>query len=554
MVSPQSRTRVLLVSPRLNPNSFWSFKAACELQGARCLAPPLGLITLAAMLPPHWDLRLVDRNADEVLTSADLAQADLVMTGGMLPQEPDMLAIMDLCAAEGVPVCLGGPAPTSTPEVYAHADFLVVGEAESVVGDLVAAWERGERKGRFDAEKFKADVTKSPTPRFDLLTFKHYLWVNVQFSRGCPFTCEFCDIIELYGRNPRTKTPPQVLTELDRLFALGFRGHVDFVDDNLIGNKKAIKAFLPHLIRWQEEHGYPFKFSTEASLNLADDSELLFLMRRANFFSLFTGIETPDEATLIQTSKKQNTRRSIAESVHRIYKAGMYVSAGFIVGFDSEPGSVAKAMSACIDDTSIPTATVGLLTALPNTQLSRRLAKEERLFERFRQTMTEAGDMCTAGLNFTTLRPRRDVLMDYRDVVAEVYAPEAYFSRVRKIGRMIDRPMFRKRKIFWSHIFTDGLSFLRLCWRMSINHPELARHYWFTIYDTLRHHPEGIDTSVRNMAHYLHLYPFSQFLIETIDARIAMIDAGLWVEPRPISAANDASPVPRHSVSASAIA
>ena len=533
---------MLLVSPRLNQNSFWSFKSACELQGARCLAPPLGLITLAAMLPPSWDLRLIDRNADEILTEGDIAGADLVMTGGMLPQEPDMLAIIEMCARQGVPVCLGGPAPTSTPESYEHADFLVVGEAEGVIHDLVAAWERGERRGRFDAEKFKADVTRSPTPRFDLLKLRNYLWVNVQFSRGCPFTCEFCDIIELYGRNPRTKTAPQVLAELDRLFALGYRGHVDFVDDNLIGNKKAIKAFLPHLIVWQERHGYPFKLSTEASLNLADDPELLWLMRRANFFALFTGSETPDEATLIQTSKKQNTRRSIAESVHRIYASGMFVTAGFIVGFDSGQKSVAGAMANCIDESGISTATIGLLTALPNTQLSRRLHREGRLFERFRQTMTEAGDMCTAGLNFTTLRPRRDVLKDYRDVVAEVYAPAAYFARVRKLGRMIDKPMFRKRKIYWGSLLHDIVGVWRLSWRMTVRHPELARHYWRTLYDCLRRHPEGYEAVLHNMAHYLHLYPFSRFLVETIDERIAQQDAGLWVEPTPLQAPPPATP------------
>ena len=397
-------TRVLFVSPRFNPNSFWSFQGTCELQGARTLAPPLGLITVAAMLPQTWSMRLIDRNTTE-LTAADIAGVDLVMTGGMLPQEPDTLDVMAMCAAQGVPVCVGGPAPSSTPDVYAHADFLVVGEAESIIADLIAAWEAGERKGRFTAPKFQADVTSTPIPRFDLLTFRDYLWVNVQFSRGCPFTCEFCDIIELYGRAPRTKTTPQMLAELDRLMALGYRGHVDFVDDNLIGNKKAIKLFLPHLVEWQKKHRYPFKFSTEASLNLSDDAELLQMMRKANFFALFVGIETPDEATLTQTSKKQNTRRSIADSVHRLYAAGMYVAAGFIVGFDSEERSISQAMVKCIADTSIPTATVGLLTALPNTQLSRRLAKEGRLFNQFRQTMTESGDMGTAGLNFRDAPP-----------------------------------------------------------------------------------------------------------------------------------------------------
>jgi radical SAM superfamily enzyme YgiQ (UPF0313 family) len=524
----QRAPRVLFVSPRFNPNSFWSFQATVELQGARCLAPPLGLITLAGMLPQSWSMKLIDRNAAE-LSPDDILAADLVLTGGMLPQEPDTLAIIAQCQALGVPVAVGGPAPTSTPEVYAHAEFLVVGEAESVIGDFIAAWERGERKGRFTAPKFQADVTTTPVPRFDLLTFSHYGWVNVQFSRGCPFTCEFCDIIELYGRAPRTKTTAQMLAELDRLMALGYRGHVDFVDDNLIGNKKAIKQFLPHLREWQERNGYPFKFSTEASLNLADDGELLTMMRRANFFALFTGIETPDEATLVQTQKKQNTRRSIAESVHRIYAAGMYVAAGFIVGFDEEKKSIAAAMATCIRETSIPTATVGLLTALPNTQLSRRLAKEGRLFDAFRQSMTESGDMCTAGLNFETLRPRREIMQDYRDVVAEVYEPAAYFERVRKLGRMLNSAYFRRQKIFWPNIRRDLMAFLRLCWASTVRHPELARHFWATLWDCLRHHPVALEGVLRNMAHYMHLYPFSRYVIATVDARIADIDAGRWV-------------------------
>ncbi len=523
----QPPPRVLLVSPRFNPNSFWSFEGTVKLQGARCLAPPLGLITLAAMLPASWDLRLIDRNAED-LTEADIAGADLVMTGGMLPQEPDTLAIMQMAIDRGIPVCVGGPAPTSTPEAYAHADFIVIGEAESVIADFIADWEKGQRQGRYTAPKFQADVPTTPGPRFDLLTFSSYGWVNVQFSRGCPFTCEFCDIIELYGRAPRTKTTGQMLAELDRLLELGYRGHVDFVDDNLIGNKKAIKLFLPHLKVWQEQHDYPFKFSTEASLNLADDPDLLGMMRQANFFALFTGIETPDEATLVQTQKKQNTKRSIAESVHRIYAAGMYVAAGFIVGFDTEGQSVAGAMSTCIRETSIPTATVGLLTALPNTQLSRRLQKEGRLFDKFRASMTQSGDMCTAGLNFTTLRPRREIMQDYRDVVAEVYEPAAYFARVRRLGRMLKPPRFARQKTHWPNVLRDTVAFGRLCWGMTVKHPELARHFWPTLYDCVRHYPVAIEGVVRNISHFMHLYPFSRYVIRTVDERIAQIDAGAW--------------------------
>jgi radical SAM superfamily enzyme YgiQ (UPF0313 family) len=243
--------RVLLIYPRFIAETFWRFSEACELMGARYPVAPLGLITVAAMLPQHYEVRLVNRNVED-LTDVDLAWADIVMTGGMLTQQADTLALIELCQQHNVPVVIGGPDATSSPHIYAKADFRVLGEAEGVLGEFLAAWEAGERTGTFIAPKFQVDVTKSPMPRFDLLNFEHYLYVGVQYSRGCPFNCEFCDIIELFGRLPRTKTTPQILAELDRLYELGYRGHVDFVDDNLIGNKKALRLFLPKLKQWQQ--------------------------------------------------------------------------------------------------------------------------------------------------------------------------------------------------------------------------------------------------------------------------------------------------------------
>ena len=228
----------------------------------------------------------------------------MVMTGGMLAQHADTVEVIESRRSMASRSSSAARTITSSPGSLSQADFQVLGEAEGILEEFIEAWTNGERKGVFEAEKFKADVTKSPIPRFDLLKFEHYLHVGVQFSRGCPFTCEFCDIIELYGRVPRTKTTPQMLAELDALYALGYRGHIDFVDDNLIGNKKAVKAFLPHLSRWLEEHDYPFEFSTEASLNLADDDELLRLMSEANFFGVFVGIESPDPETLVADAEE----------------------------------------------------------------------------------------------------------------------------------------------------------------------------------------------------------------------------------------------------------
>ncbi len=408
---------VLLVSPRFPTNTYWNIKATCKISGARHTSPPLGLMTVAALLPVEWTCRLVDRNVTD-LNEADLAWADLVMIGGMIVQRPDCLALIAKVQGCGKPVVIGGPDVMADPRIYAHADFRVIGEAETIIGDFIAAWQSGQRSGTFTAEKFKADVTGTPVPRFDLIDCRNYVFPSVQFSRGCPFMCEFCDIITLYGRTPRSKTPEQMLAELEALYNRGHRGHVDFVDDNFIGNKKAVKAFLPHLIAWQRERDYPFIFSTEASINLADDDELLALMRKAGFVVVFIGIETPDGDTLVAAQKKQNTRRSIADSVHKIYRAGMFVMAGFIVGFDTEKGSVADDLVTCIEETDIAISIVSLLTALKTTHLHSRLEREKRLFPvswQDKQFAEAAGDQCILGLNFETLRPRREVLSDYKN-------------------------------------------------------------------------------------------------------------------------------------------
>jgi radical SAM superfamily enzyme YgiQ (UPF0313 family) len=515
---------VLLVQPRFGKHTFWNFAAACELFGARYPTSPLGLITVAALLPSTWSVRLVDRNTDDLIDS-DLAWADLVMTGGMLPQQYDLLNVIDLCRQHGKPVAVGGPAVTSTPEIYGRADFRILGEAEGIIDRFIAAWEAGEREGVFEAEKFKIDVTRSPIPRFDLLTFDNYLYVGVQFSRGCPFTCEFCDIIELYGRVPRTKSSAQILAELETLHRLGYRGHVDFVDDNLIGNKKAVKAFLPDLVKWQEAHGYPFEFTTEASINLSDDPELLRLMNEANFVGVFVGIESPDTDTLISMRKKQNTRRSLVESIHRIYAAGMYVTAGFIVGFDSEKGSVADAMIQLIEDAAIPVCMVGLLYALPNTQLTRRLAQEGRLhYHEFHESAHRGGaDQCTHGLNFETLRPRQDILLDYKRVLEKAYEPAAYAGRLRRWASLLDNsPRSRKTQRRASQPKHGLETVQQLLERL----PESRDLFWQTFIDCAKSNPASARYIVMLMAFYLHLGPFSRYVIRAIEERIEEVETG----------------------------
>ena len=481
------------------------------------------------MLPPSWSVRLVDCNTEE-LSEADYEWADLVMTGGMLPQQLDAHRVMKESRARGKVVVVGGPDVTSSPHLYEAANFRILGEAEGIMDAFIEAWDSGARSGTFESPKFQVDVTASPIPRFDLLKFQNYFHVGLQFSRGCPFDCEFCDIIELYGRVPRAKTPEQILAELEALYELGYRGQVDFVDDNLIGNKKALQALLPRVIEWQRERNYPYEFSTEASLNLAEYPRLMKLMREAQFFAVFVGIESPDPVVLVAMQKKQNTRRDIAESIRKIYDAGMFVLAGFIVGFDEEPGTVAEPVVRLIEDAAIPVCMVGLLYALPNTQLTRRLQHEGRLYVEH-DVEDGLGDQCTTGLNFVTQRPRREILADYREIVRRIYHPEHYFRRLRKVGKMLNMsgpgPWLSRR---------DLTLFFRLAWNLNLRRPELRRHFWTTLIRCGLRNPRAVKSVLMMLALYVHLGPFSRSVTGQIERQIEEVDTGEWERPELVRA------------------
>jgi radical SAM superfamily enzyme YgiQ (UPF0313 family) len=519
---------VLLVYPRFAADTFWNFAATCELFGARYPAAPLGLITVAALLPSSWAVRLIDRNAEE-LTEDHLEWADLVMTGGMLPQQRDTLEVIDLCHARGKPVAVGGPAVTSTPQIYATADFRVLGEAEGVINEFIAAWEGGAKTGLFEAEKFTVDVTKSPIPRFALLNFDYYLHIGVQFSRGCPFTCEFCDIIELYGRVPRAKTNSQMLAELDELYRLGYRGHVDFVDDNLIGNKKAVRTLMPELRAWLERNDYPFEFTTEASVNLADDDDFLQAMSEANFVGVFIGIESPDTDTLVAMKKKQNTRRNLLESIQKIYAAGIFVTAGFIVGFDSEKGSIAGGMIKLIEEAAIPVCMVGLLYALPNTQLTRRLEKEGRLHPTPDSYLPGSADQCTQGLNFDTLRPRQEILLDYKHILESIYDPAAYAGRLERLTSMLNSSNRKRRTRASDSRHRFGGS--DMVHRIISNLPEPREIFWPAFTRCVSSNPQSARWIVALTALYLHLGPFSRYVIGQIEQKIEDLETSA-LDPR----------------------
>ncbi|HBE35865.1 MAG TPA: B12-binding domain-containing radical SAM protein, partial [Cyanobacteria bacterium UBA11368] len=350
--------RALLIYP-VFPPTFWSYNKILELVDRQVLLPPLGLITVAAILPQTWEFKLVDRNIRPV-TEAEWEWADLVILSAMIVQKQDLIDQIREAKRRNKLVAVGGPYPTSVPDEIqdAGADFLILDEGEITLPMFVQALEKGEKSGVFRTSE-KPDVTETPVPRYDLLELDAYDSMSVQFSRGCPFQCEFCDIIVLYGRKPRTKAPAQLLKELDCLYELGWRRGIFMVDDNFIGNKRNVKLLLKELKIWQAEHRYPFQFNTEASVDLAADPELMELMVACNFNAVFLGIETPDEESLQLTKKFQNTRSSLAEAVDKIIQAGLRPMAGFIIGFDGEKQEASARIIRFVEQAAIPTAMFG---------------------------------------------------------------------------------------------------------------------------------------------------------------------------------------------------
>jgi radical SAM superfamily enzyme YgiQ (UPF0313 family) len=413
----------LLVYPEW-PDTYWSFRHALPFQGKRSAYPPLGLLTIAALLPAHWAKRLVDTNV-RALTDSDLAWADVALVSGMLVQKDNLLVILARCRAHGVCTVVGGPIASGFGELHCYADHVVIGEAEELIAPLAEDLEQGTAKPQYRAGKMPP-LERSPLPDLRLINPRHYSSMAIQYSRGCPFNCEFCDIIEIYGRTPRTKSVAQVIAELEQLYCRKWRGSVFLVDDNFIGNKKNVKQLLPAMAEWNHRHRRPFTFFTEASVNLADDSELLALMKDAGFIRVFLGIETPVEASLREAHKLQNTHRSLLDSVRCIQQHGIEVMAGFIVGFDSDPEDVFDRQVEFIRQSAIPIAMVGLLQALPGTQLYRRLGREGRLVG------DANGNNIDCNLSFIPTMSAQRLLDGYRSILKRIYAPDAYYERVRQ--------------------------------------------------------------------------------------------------------------------------
>jgi radical SAM superfamily enzyme YgiQ (UPF0313 family) len=460
--------KALLLWP-IMPNSFWSYQETLNLAGLRSTNPPLGLITVAAMLPKDWEIRFVDRNVS-VETDADWQWCDIVIISAMIIQKQDFWELIQKGANLAKKVAVGGPFPTSVPDfaLEAGAHYLILDEGEYTIPMFLEALAKGEEKGIFRSSE-KPDVTQTPIARFDLLNLDAYLAITVQFSRGCPFQCEFCDIINLYGRKPRTKNPEQMLKEFQVLYDLGWRRYVFVVDDNFIGNKRNAKIFLQALIPWMEEHNYPFILLTEASLNLAEDDELIALMVKAGFQLIFMGIETPDTDSLLGIHKVQNTRKDLVDSCNKITKAGLQIMSGFIMGFDGERPGAGQRIKEFIIETGIPQAQFTLLQALNNTAMWTRLKQEGRLLEGL-HTIHQGSIM-----NFIPTRPIEEITEEYIDAFWEIYEPMPYLKRAFRHFMMMkgwrgktNRPITKK----------EINLFLAICKRQGVIRSTRFRFWW----------------------------------------------------------------------------
>jgi radical SAM superfamily enzyme YgiQ (UPF0313 family) len=414
--------KILLVCPEY-PDTFWSFKHALRFVSKKAGQPPLGLLTVASMLPPAWDKRLVDLNLRS-LTDQDLRWADLVFLGGMSVQAGSARSVISRCNESGTPVVAGGPLFTARYKEFEGVDHFVLNEAEITLPLFLEDLRRGRPQHLYTTCEW-ADVRTTPLPAWELVDQRAYATMNIQYSRGCPFDCEFCDITVLYGRLPRTKSAAQIIAELEALYQTGWRSHVFFVDDNFIGNREKLKKeVLPRIIEWMEERHHPFSLGTEASLNLSDDPVLLDLMVRAGFEEVFVGIESPNEESLEECRKIPNRHRNLIESVTTLQKAGLQVQGGFIVGFDHDPPSIFDALIRFIQESRIVVAMVGLLNAPVQTRLYNRLGEEKRLLNVF------SGDNTDFSMNFVPKMSPEGLAGGYRKILETIYSPREYYHRV----------------------------------------------------------------------------------------------------------------------------
>ncbi|MBN1538477.1 MAG: DUF4070 domain-containing protein [Anaerolineales bacterium] len=484
---------ILLIYPEI-PDTFWSFKYALRFIGKKSSSPPLGLITVAAMLPVEWNKRLVDLNVTR-LTRQDLEWADQVFISAMTVQRKSVYQVIERCHEAGVKVVAGGPLFTIEYDQFTGVDHFILNEAELTLPPFLNDLESGHPVPIYATDEF-ADMSQTPVPLWHLVQQKYYATMNIQYSRGCPYNCEFCNVTALLGHKPRIKRADQIIEELDRLYAWGWRQSVFFVDDNLIGNKRMLKdELLPALIDWRQGKA-GFQFSTEASINLADDESLMQMMAAAGFSSVFIGIETPEECSLAEVGKKQNLKRDMIADVKKIQRAGMQVQGGFIVGFDNDTPSTFHRVGDFIQKSGIVTAMVGLLQAPPGTQLYQRLQHAGRLLERM------SGDNVDGTTNIVPVMNLEVLKEGYRSILQYIYSPEVYYQRIRTFLKEYKPPKIKMRFEF-NEIRNYGLAFLRSVYRLGIVGKE-RKQYWKLFFWTLFSRPKVLPLAVTLMIYGYH--------------------------------------------------
>ena len=475
--------KVLLVYPRY-PDTFWSFSHALRFIGKKASLPPLGLLTIAAMLPKKWDLKLVDLNVS-LLKDEDISWADYVFIGGMTIQKSSAKKIIARCLQLGRKVVAGGPLFTAAHHDFPEVHHLVLNEAEITLPKFLRDLDLGCPKSVYRSSEF-ADINTSPVPLWDLIDFKNYATMCLQYSRGCPFDCEFCDITVLYGPVQRAKSIDNVLLELAALYERGWRRGVFFVDDNFIGNRKQIKnELLPAIIQWKKRRKHPFLFSTQASINLADDDALIHLMVEAGFDMVFVGIETPDRESLIACGKLHNTRNDLLANVKKLHSSGLQVQGGFIVGFDSDKKDIFTRMSQFINESGIVASMVGLLNAPPGTRLYNRLIKENRIIKEI------TGDNTDFSMNFLPKMDYKVLIDGYKKIISDIYQPEAYYKRVRTFLRSYR--LVNKYNGGFSMTYVRGA--IMSIYKLGIK-KGVRRHFWKLMMWTLVRRPRLIPHAI----------------------------------------------------------
>jgi radical SAM superfamily enzyme YgiQ (UPF0313 family) len=462
-----------LINPEV-PDTFWSHKNAVKLVGKKSALPPLGLLTVAAMLPESWDKRLTDMNVTP-LRDRDIRWADYVFMTAMFIQQKSVDHIIAQCQRLETKMVAGGPLFSSLPEQYLHIDHLVLKEAELTLPQFIADVQHGEPRRIYNTHE-KADLGETPMPLWNLINMKNYASMCIQYSRGCPFDCDFCDITMLYGHRLRTKSRSQVVAELEALYVQGWRGRVFFVDDNFIGNKELLKReLLPPLTTWMKQRRYPFVFNTQASINLADDEDLMQRMGEAGFDCVFVGIETPDEQCLAECNKVQNKDRNLVECITKIHQAGIQVQAGFILGFDSDNSRVFDNLIQFIQNSGVVTAMVGLLNAPRGTRLYKRMAQEGRL------TRPVTGDNMDCTMNFLPKMGMEELLSGYYRVVETIYSQQHYSKRILALFHNFSLPQTHKFSMSWS----EWRALLQSIWHLGIWNRG-RRYYWRLLLWTIR--------------------------------------------------------------------